>query len=230
MQYTHTFTNSKGREAVGFVVVGFVDAGRVFCFPEASVAWSRIGRSRDPRSGKGGREQIVRGIMGVREFRRLGAEDGPTRGRRVRSAVVPSALGAGVAPFPCGLTLSAALHSGGGLLHATPLRFGVPGCPLHHRGWSSQGNPPGRLRYTPSVAPRHRLEGYLQRLCSLLYMGPLHPSSAHVAHLLQDFLGTTPRVETLARLQRSRPERELRQALQVPRESIAFSSRRAGSL
>lgn len=60
-----------------------------------------------------------------------------------------------------------------------------------------------------------RLEGYLQRLCNLLYMGPLHPSSAHVAHLLQDFLGTTPRVETLSRLQKSRPERELRQALQV---------------
>ncbi|CAM9306125.1 unnamed protein product [Hapterophycus canaliculatus] len=64
-------------------------------------------------------------------------------------------------------------------------------------------------------ARRPRLEAYLQRLCSLLYMGPLHPSSAHLAHLLQDFLGTSPRVETLGRLQRSRPERELRQALQV---------------
>ena len=67
-----------------------------------------------------------------------------------------------------------------------------------------------------SLAPRScRLESYLQRLCSLLYMAPLHPSSAYVAHLLQDFLGTSPRVETLERLQRSRPERELRQALQV---------------
>lgn len=62
---------------------------------------------------------------------------------------------------------------------------------------------------------RTRLEAYLQRLCSLLYMGPLHPSSAHLAHLLQDFLGASARVETLGRLQRSRPERELRQALQV---------------
>lgn len=60
-----------------------------------------------------------------------------------------------------------------------------------------------------------RLEAYLQRLCSLLYMGPLHPSSANLAHLLQDFIGTSPRVETLGRLQKSRPERELRQALQV---------------
>lgn len=51
-------------------------------------------------------------------------------------------------------------------------------------------------------------------------MGPLHPSSAHLAHLLQDFLGTSPRVETLGRLQRSRPERELRQALQVMRARV----------
>lgn len=65
------------------------------------------------------------------------------------------------------------------------------------------------------VVSHFRLEAFLQRLCSLLYMGPLHPSSAHVAHLLQDFLGTSPRVETLRRLQSSRPERELRQALQV---------------
>lgn len=68
-------------------------------------------------------------------------------------------------------------------------------------------------RVPTTLSPR--LEAYLQRLCSLLYMGPLHPSSAHLAHLLQDFLGTSPRVETLGRLQRSRPERELRQALQV---------------
>eukprot|EP00903_Cladosiphon_okamuranus_P005644 g5610.t1 len=73
------------------------------------------------------------------------------------------------------------------------------------------------VKETPGVveARRPRLEAYLQRLCSLLYVGPLHPSSANLAHLLQDFLGTSPRVETLGRLQKSRPEREVRQALQV---------------
>lgn len=57
-------------------------------------------------------------------------------------------------------------------------------------------------------------------------MGPLHPSSANLAHLLQDFIGTSPRVETLGRLQKSRPERELRQALQVryrPLPSFTFA-------
>lgn len=67
----------------------------------------------------------------------------------------------------------------------------------------------------PVPRPPSRLEAYLQRLCGLLYLAPLHPSSANVAHLLQDFLGASSRLETLERLQRSRPERELRQALQV---------------
>ncbi|CAM9539219.1 unnamed protein product [Discosporangium mesarthrocarpum] len=64
-------------------------------------------------------------------------------------------------------------------------------------------------------ARQPRIESFLQRLCSSLYLSPLHPSSSHVAHMLQDFLGTTSRVEMLEQLQRSRPERELRQALQV---------------
>lgn len=74
----------------------------------------------------------------------------------------------------------------------------------------------------PIPCPPFRLEAYLQRLYNLLYLAPLHPSSANVAHLLQDFLGVSSRLETLERLQRSRPERELRQALQVCESSYEF--------
>ncbi|CAM9571291.1 unnamed protein product [Phaeothamnion confervicola] len=66
-----------------------------------------------------------------------------------------------------------------------------------------------------AVDRRPRLEAFLRQLATMIYVSPLHPASARLHRVLEGFLEVSRRTEALVLLQRSRPERNLRQAVQV---------------